>query len=63
MNFKEREKRYIVFSLRLRNFLETKGFYPIIERENRKNNYYKIWIFRCTPDFKSCLEEWKQVSK
>lgn len=49
----------IVYSFRVRTILELKGFQPLGEIPNPKNNKYKCWIYEASPAF---LEAFKEVT-
>lgn len=46
-----------VYSFRIKNLLEIRGFKPILETDNPKVEGYKCWIFEETPAFLEVFEE------
>lgn len=47
----------IVYSFKLKNLLELKGFVPLLETENPKKKQYKCWVYEATPAFLEAFDE------
>ena len=47
----------MIYSFRIKNLLELKGFKPILETINPTNDKYKCWMFEATPAFLIAFEE------
>lgn len=46
-----------IYSFRIKNLLELKGFKPILETNNPVKEGYKCWIFESTPAFEEAFIE------
>lgn len=49
---------YICRKLRLYVYLTQKGFKCELEREDRDNPRYKVWIYKETPELRLAIEEY-----
>jgi len=47
----------IIYSFRIKNLLELRGFKPLLETNNPKVNNYKCWVFEATPAFEQAFIE------
>ena len=47
----------IIYSFRIKNLLELRGFKPLLQTNNPKTNKYKCWIFEATPAFEKAFLE------
>ena len=47
----------IIYSFRIKNLLELKGFQPMYETDNPKNKKYKCWMFEATPALLEAFDE------
>jgi len=46
-----------VYSFRIKNLLEIKGFKPLLETDNPKVEGYRCWIFEASPAFEAAFAE------
>lgn len=53
----QKTKTKVVYSFRIKNLLELKGFKPILETDNPRYNGYKCWLFEATPAFLQAFVE------
>ena len=53
----QKTKTKTVYSFRIKNLLESKGFKPILETNNPRYDGYKCWLFKVTPAFEAAFVE------
>ena len=46
-----------IYSFRIKNLLELRGFKPVLETENPRIEGYKCWVFEATPAFEQAFVE------
>ena len=50
-------KTKIIYSFKLKNILEMKGFKPLLETDNPRYEGLKCWVFEATPAFMTAFIE------
>ena len=46
-----------IYSFRIKNLLELRGFKPVLETNNPRIDGYKCWIFEASPAFEQAFVE------
>ena len=46
-----------IYSFRIKNLLELRGFKPLLETNNPRIEGYKCWVFEVTPAFEQAFIE------
>lgn len=46
-----------IYSFRIKNLLELRGFKPLLETDNPRMRGYKCWVFESTPAFEEAFVE------
>lgn len=46
-----------IYSFRIKNLLELRGFKPLLETNNPKYEGYKCWVYEASPAFLKAFEE------
>lgn len=46
-----------IYSFRIKNLLELRGFKPILETNNPRIEGYKCWVFEASPAFEQAFVE------
>ena len=46
-----------IYSFRIKNLLEIRGFKPVLETDNPKYEGLKCWVFEATPAFNAAFVE------
>ena len=46
-----------IYSFRIKNLLELRGFKPILETNNPRIDGYKCWVFEASPAFEQAFVE------
>lgn len=50
-------KTKIIYSFKLKNILEMKGFKPLLETDNPRYKGLKCWVFEASPAFMTAFIE------
>ena len=46
-----------IYSFRIKNLLELRGFKPVLETNNPRIEGYKCWVFEASPAFEQAFVE------
>lgn len=46
-----------IYSFRIKNLLELRGFKPVLETNNPRVEGYKCWVFEASPAFEQAFVE------